>query len=446
MSERFTGRFLTKFIVRDAVASLALLSMASVLVQTANAQNVAITNVRILVGSGAVIPSGTIVVRGGKIASVVASGSAGSADTKGLKVIDGKGMSAMPGYIDAHKHVDRFNKEQVQSLLEAGYTTILSAGGTAENNLKLVENIESGAFNGPRIIPAASLPVMARSFETALARGALTGFTPETGRAAIRDIAAKGIKHTGEIVMAPGGLSPEDVATMKAIVEEGKERGVQINVHAVSTPAMMGAVNAGVNHQVHMPNKDFMGIDDAKQINATRTIVLGLLAFGAPVVDRFSGPPAQVQFPKDDSPRFRDGKPWPESIAGANRDAAGRATGTEAGYTIVNARTIWDASNGRALGWCTDQNYDDKLVLEHELKSYSVMFSMADIFRIIGPNTAEYLHMSDQIGTLEQGKLADIILLDGNPLDGIQYMLQTKVVLKGGKIVVDKRNVTKKAK
>jgi imidazolonepropionase-like amidohydrolase len=67
------------------------------------------------------------------------------------------------------------------------------------------------------------------------------------------------------------------------------------------------------------------------------------------------------------------------------------------------------------------------------------MFSMADIIRIMGPNTAEYLHMSDQIGTLEPGKLADIILLDGNPLDGIQYMLHTKVVLKAGKVVVDKR-------
>jgi imidazolonepropionase-like amidohydrolase len=78
-------------------------------------------------------------------------------------------------------------------------------------------------------------------------------------------------------------------------------------------------------------------------------------------------------------------------------------------------------------------------VLEHELKSYSVMFSMADIHRIIGPNAARYVGMADQIGTLEPGKLADIILLDGDPTLNIYEMLKTKVVLKEGRIVIDKR-------
>src|SRR5947207_1869623 len=68
---------------------------------SAAAQDVAITNVRVIVGTGPVIESGTIIVRGGKIASV----SAGPANTQRLRVIDAKGMSAMPGYIDGHKHV-----------------------------------------------------------------------------------------------------------------------------------------------------------------------------------------------------------------------------------------------------------------------------------------------------------------------------------------------------
>src|SRR5690242_21649346 len=85
----------------------------------AAAQDVAITNARIIVGNGPAIPSGTIVVRGGKIVSV----GAGLADTHGLQVLDAKGMSALPGFIDAHKHINTGpnEKAQMQSLLEAGY-------------------------------------------------------------------------------------------------------------------------------------------------------------------------------------------------------------------------------------------------------------------------------------------------------------------------------------
>ncbi len=388
-----------------------------------SAQDVAITNARIIVGNSTVVPSGAIVVRGGKIVSA----GAGAVNTQGLKVLDAKGMSAMPGFIDAHKHINTGpnEKEQMQSLLEAGYTTVLSGGGPGDGNLTLREHIESGLINGPRIIPS----------ERVNLRG-----TPEEARAAVRAMAAKGIKHTGEIALTPEpGPTPQEIEVLKAVVDEAAKAGVQVNVHAVSSPAMVAAIDAGVRRLVHLPNKDWTSREAAARVASTGSIVLGLIAFGAPIIDRESPAPAPVTFPRDDAPRFRDGKAWPEAIAGANRDAQGRAMGTEAGYTIVNARTIWDASGGAALGYCTDQNYADLVVLEHELKSYSVMFSMADIIRIMGPNTAEYLHMSDQIGTLEPGKLADIILLDGNPLDGIQYMLHTKVVLKAGKVVVDKR-------
>src|SRR5262245_1736983 len=98
-----------------------------------SAQDVAITNARVIVGTGTVIDSGTVIVRGGKIVSV----SAGSANTLGLKTIDAKGMSAMPGLIDAHRHINTGpdEKAQMQALLEAGYTTILSGCGTADRDV-----------------------------------------------------------------------------------------------------------------------------------------------------------------------------------------------------------------------------------------------------------------------------------------------------------------------
>ena len=387
----------------------------------AAAQDVAITNARIIVGSGQVIDSGTIIVKGGKIASV----SPGATPTQGLRIIDAKGMSAMPGFIDGHKHVNNYNAEQMKSLIEAGYTTVLAGGGPAEQNLSLRNRIEKGEV-GPRVIASGQINLRQ---------------TPAEARAAVQALAALGVKHTGEIGLTPEPAPPQsEIEVLKAIVDEAKKAGVQVNVHAVSSPAMVAAIDAGVTRLVHLPNKDFTAYEQAERVAQTGSIVAGLIAFGAPNVDTLSAAPAAVQWPKDNTTRFRDGKPWPEAIAGANRDPKGRALGTEAGYTIVNARRIWDADpNHQTISYSTDQNAADLVVLEHELKSFSLMFSMADIHRIIGPNAARYVGMADQIGTLEAGKLADIILIDGNPTLNIYEMLKTKVVLKEGKVVVDKR-------
>jgi cytosine/adenosine deaminase-related metal-dependent hydrolase len=385
------------------------------------AQDVAITNARIIVGSGQVINSGTIIVKGGKIVSV----SAGAAPTQGLRVIDAKGMSAMPGFIDGHKHVNTYNAEQMKSLIEAGYTTVLAGGGPAEQNLALRDRIEKGEV-GPRVIPSGQINLRQ---------------TPAEARAAVQALAAKGVKHTGEIGLTPEPAPPQsEIEVLKAIVDEAKKLGVQVNVHAVSSPAMVAAIDAGVTRLVHLPNKDFTTYEQAERVAQTGSIVAGLIAFGAPNIDTLSPAPAAVQWPKDNTTRFRDGKPWPEAIAGANRDPKGRALGTEAGYTIVNARRIWDADpNHQTISYSTDQNATDLVVLEHELKSFSLMFSMADIHRIIGPNAARFVGMADQIGTLEPGKFADILLIDGNPTLNIYEMLKTKVVLKEGKVMVDKR-------
>jgi imidazolonepropionase-like amidohydrolase len=247
-------------------------------------------------------------------------------------------------------------------------------------------------------------------------------------RAEIRALAAMGVKFTGEIALTPvPGPAPEEIEVLKAVVDEGKKAGVTIQVHAVSSPAMMAAIDAGVRRLVHVPNKDWVTRANAEKLAATGTQILGTIGFGAPIFGVFAN---------DNQARFRDGKPWPASIVDGDK-LEGVQVGQEGGFTMVNSRTIWDA--GGLLGYCTDSGYQALAGLEHELKTYNVMFSMLDIIKLMGPNTAGYIQMGDQLGTLEPGKLADIVLLDGNPLEGYWNMLKTKVVLKGGVVVVDKR-------
>ena len=296
----------------------------------------------------------------------------------------------------------------MQALLEAGYTTVLSGGGPAEGNITLRDHIDKGVINGPRIIPSGAVR--------------LNG-TTDSARADVRKLAELGVKFTGEILLTPvPGPTEKELENLRAAVDEAKKVGVIVQVHAVSSKAMVAAAEAGVPLLVHLPNKDWVSKEDAKKVAAVGTKVLGTVGFGSPVFGVFA---------EDNKPRFRDGKAWPEGIIDGVR------LGEEAGYMPVNARTIWDS--GAILGYCTDTTYDPKAGLDHELKILNVMFSTQDLIKMMGPNSASYIQMGDQLGTLEAGKLADLILLDGDPREGYWNWLKTKVVVKGGAVVVDKR-------
>jgi imidazolonepropionase-like amidohydrolase len=394
---------------RRIVMNLSCLVLGATL--SLSAQDLTITNARIIAANGSVIERGSIIVRAGNIVSVAP----GAPSTAGGTIVDARGMTAMPGFIDAHRHINTGpeEKQQMQALLEAGYTTILSGGGPADGNITLRDHIDKGLINGPRIIPSG--------------RVSLTD-TPEQARAEIRKMAAMGIKFTGEIGLTSfPGPTAREMEVLKAIVDESKKVGVMVQVHAVSAQSTIAAVSAGVPLLVHTTNKNFLTRENAQKIAASGVKVLTTVGFGSPVFGVFA---------EDNTPRFRDGKAWPESIPLTSR-VAEIHMGEEAGHAPVNARTLWDA--GVVLGYCTDTSYDPKAGLDHELKILNVMFSMRDLIKMMGPNTASYIQMGDKLGELAPGKLADIILLDGDPLEGYWNWLKTKVVIKGGVMVVDKR-------
>jgi imidazolonepropionase-like amidohydrolase len=130
-------------------------------------------------------------------------------------------------------------------------------------------------------------------------------------------------------------------------------------------------------------------------------------------------------FDADNKPLFRDAMPFPWD------------TISSAGQGPVNARLLWEA--GLSYGYGTDTSWPPKQSLADELRALSLVFSPRDISKILGQGAARATLKQDQIGTLEPGKLADIVLIDGNPLSDVNDLLKVVTTIKGGRIVADSR-------
>jgi imidazolonepropionase-like amidohydrolase len=376
------------------------------------AQDLVLSNVRIIVGNGQVIEQGSIVIRNGRIVSAAG----GAANAAGVRAIDARGLTAMPGFIDAHRHVisgnsDQWFKEQaavrLQEFLESGYTTLMSGGGPVPGIVQLKERIEKGQLKGPRVITSGRAdPDL---FKTA-----------DEARAHVRMLKQAGVEFIKARIEPPA--ADAQVAMLAVVADESKKQSLGVMVHAVSPKAMVAAIKAGATKLVHTPHNGWLTAADARFVKDSGIEVLSTIGFGVPVFGVFN---------KDNTPTFRDGKPWPAAILDGPGD------GREAGEKAVNGRTLWDG--GVTYGFGTDTGYHPKAGLAHELRALNLMFSPQDIIKLMGPNTAAFVEKSGDLGTLETGKLADIVLLNGNPLDGYWNLLNATVVIKGGEIVVDKR-------
>ena len=384
-----------------------LLIICAVFSCFANAQDLAITNARIIDGTGRVIESGTLVIEDGRIVSV----SAGVVSDAVGPLINANGMTVMPGFIDAHRHIisgdaDTWfadqSSERMQEYLDAGYTTLMDGGGRIPGIMELKRRVDAGELIGPRVITSARADPLQYNTEA-------------SARARVQELAEAGV----EIIKA--STTPNEKDILAVLVDEARKYDLDVMVHAVTVPAMLAAVEAGVGKLVHTPHDSFLTAEEAKVVADANIETLSTVGFAVPTFDVYND---------DNIPTFRDGNPWPAGILGTGSNAAGEKA--------VNARTLWDA--GVVYGFGTDTNYSPVQGLSHELRSLNLMFSARDIIKMMGPNTAAFLELSDELGTLEPGKQADIVFIDGNPLELIFNLLNVKLVLKGGEIVADHRN------
>ena len=108
-----------------------------------------------------------------------------------------------------------------------------------------------------------------------------------------------------------------------------------------------------------------------------------------------------------------------------------------AGQGPVNARLLWNA--GMTIAYGTDTSFSPRESLRHELLALGSLFSGADVVAMLTRNAAIAAGVADETGTLEPGKVADVVVLDGDPVADMFAMLEVKLVLRAGAVVVDRR-------
>lgn len=402
--------------------------------QAVSAQNLVITNARILDGTGRVIERGSVVVRDGKIVSV----SAGAVDAQGTRVIDAQGKTVLPGFIDAHRHVVRGDgvqwlKEQavtrMREYLEAGFTTVVSAGDQPAGILELRRRLQQGELTGPRLFAAGRVQLAqvggpggppagdGARFDRArppFRPTAPAGAIPQADTVkAVEAVAKAGFDYIKtNITVSPGGPEQE---TLALVVREGKKHNLPTITHAVTVQDTLAAIDAGVARLVHTPHIGRLEEDAAavQKIAKAGIPMTSTLAIFLP------------HFDAKGDPLFRDALPFPWD------------TVSSAGQGPVNARLLWQA--GITYGFGTDTSWPPRESLADELRGLQLTFSPKEIVTILTRNAAIAAVKGDQLGTLEPGKIADIVIVNGDPLANITSLLDVTAVIKGGALVVDKR-------
>lgn len=413
--------------LRSLVAAAALCIAAG-----ASAQDLVITNGRILDGTGNVIERGTVIVNGGRITAVRPG--AGVANVGGARVIDAGGKTVMPGFIDAHRHLvqgdgQRWLAEtaaaQMQEFLEAGFTTVLSAIDPPQV-LEARQRIQQGTLRGPRIYAGTLILLSGAALggggddpaRTDPSRGPRNGPpAPAIPRQATIDAVNRAAQAGYDyiktlMIRTPNG--PE-VDTLKLIVAEGKKHDLPVIVHAVSVLDTLASIEGGPAVLVHTPHIGHLGDDPA----ALKTIVDA----GLPMTSTLAV--FIPHFNTANEPLFRDGLPFPWN------------TLSSAGQGPVNARLLWEA--GVSYGYGTDTQWPPKQTLNDEVRALALVFSPADIVTILTKNAARSMLKQDEIGTLEPGKLADIVIIDGDPLVRTEDLQNVVTTIKGGEVLFEAR-------
>ena len=363
------------------------------------------------------------------------------------EVVDAHGMTLLPGLIDCHDHLASFSYEMasrwgiteprslrsmriasvLRQTLETGYTTVRDAGGLDAGYRMAVDE---GLIPGPRlqvglgfITPTGGMadrtsPMGFRppsSPDSGLPWGVADG--PDGMRAKVREMVRAGadvikVATTGG-ASSTAGLGPKDMLfeldELEALVDEAHKRGRRVMCHALGGPGLRAAIEAGVD-----------SIEHGSYLDEDPDLLSEMVAKDVFFVPTFS----VYTF---------------HAVRGTPH---GRARAAELREHHVRSLQL-AISAGVKVAAGTDEGGWEHGNNAHEISCLAAagMTPMQAIVAATG-RAAECIGMGTEIGTLEEGKKADLILVDGDPLQDISILEKGKavtLVMKGGVVYFNGR-------
>ncbi|ABU74076.1 metal-dependent hydrolase family protein [Vibrio campbellii] len=375
-------------------------------------------------------------------------------DSNAEQIIYAEGKTVMPGLIDAHVHItlsagfnelDGMTREEIairsarisEEMLMRGFTTIRDVAG---NTLGLKNSIDKGYAKGPRILPcmAAISQTCGHSdyrqnqAQERLANGHEDSPLMKTGAFKVADGRAEVLKAVREQlfmgasqikVMAGGGASstfdPLDTLQytldeMKAAVEAASDYGTYVAAHIHTAPAMKRAAEAGVMSFEHATIMD----DEIAQIVKEKGIWLVPSYFTSSLIAE-----RKIPLPNEETYRKteRVGKAMFKSAELIKKyDIQNLAFGTD----CVGKANVHE-SQMQELG-AIEKTFDTITALRMATSNCGRLFELS---------TYKHPYQEGKLGQIVEGAYADLLIVDGNPLEGVDCVMQDetkKVIMKDG--------------